>query len=155
MIGHWGWNFYAGQSFFLEYGRSIQKECPFSPPLSDCPHWTSGTPCLTQYTTDPAIYALPSRYELPNEIQLLNPASNVVYYVGTPTLRYVLPLMTETNYYPVVISGFKIDNQSFRFLDKLVNEIRRIGRSVVLEYASEFVLPPYIREIDSPSNTYT
>lgn len=146
MSSHWGWQFYAGQSYFLEYGRSVPNGCPFQFPDFECPHWTAGAPQITRYSTEPAIYALPSRYERPSEIQLLNPNSNLVFYTGTATLKYILPLLPVTNYYPVVVTGFRIDGQSFRFLDRLVNEVSKSGRSVVLENSSDFVLPPYVKQ---------
>ena len=64
------------------------------------------------------------------------------------SLKYIKPLMNETNYYPVVIEGFKIDGKSYTFLDKLVNEINKIGRSIVLENSYDLVLPSYVKYLD-------
>lgn len=146
MQGHWGFNSIGNETYFLEQGLAKDEWCPFTnPKFVDCPHRTIGEAIQTIYNLEPSIYALDGEYKLPENIKLNVPNSNKFYYIGMETLKYIKPLMTQTNYYPIVITGFKIDSKSFAFLDKLVNEVNKIGRSIVLENSSDYVLPNYVK----------
>ena len=150
MEGNWGFNKIMLETYFLENGKIVDEWCTLKQPKKiPCPHYTMGEPIETIYTKEPAIYAIKGKYTLPENIRLLKPNSNRVYYIGMDSLKYIKPLMNETNYYPVVIEGFKIDGKSYNFLDKLVNEINKIGRSIVLENSYDLVLPNYVKYLDN------
>lgn len=150
MEGNWGFNKVMLETYFLENGKSVDEWCPLKQPKKiSCPHYTIGDVKETIYNIEPAIYAIRGKYELPENIRLLKPNSNRIYYIGMDSLKYIKPLMSETNYYPVVIEGFKIDGKSYTFLDKLVNEINKIGRSIVLENSYDLVLPSYVKYLDN------
>lgn len=133
--GHWGFNLIPkyNEEYFIEDGRELDSLCPFSKPTwCKCPHYTDGEPI--KLLPKSGIYINESRFEfeIPKQIQH---NCRVYYYSGIMTAREIIKNkeMLITNYIPLIIRGFNVDGKQNKFLELLLPEVDRIGRSIVLE----------------------
>lgn len=133
--GHWGFNKVEkyNEEYFIEDGRELDSLCPFSKPTwCKCPHYTIGEP--VKLFEKPGIYLNESKHEilLPN---CISNHGSVYYYQGISTAREIIKNkeMLITNYIPLIIRGFKVDGKQNKFLELLLPEVDRIGRSIILE----------------------
>lgn len=132
---HWGFNTIPkyNEEYFIEEGRELDSLCPFSKPTwCKCPHYTEGEPI--KLIKEPGIYINESsvEFKIPNQIQH---NCRVYYYSGVMTAREIIKNkeMLITNYIPLIIRGFNVDGKQNKFLELLLPEVDRIGRSIVLE----------------------
>ena len=133
--GHWGFNKLEkyNEEYFIEDGRELDPLCPFSKPTwCKCPHYTVGEP--VRLFEKPGIYLNESEYNLvlPKCISIYD---SPYYYHGISTAREIIKNkeMLVTNYIPLIVRNFCVDGKQNKFLELLLPEIDRIGRSIVLE----------------------
>lgn len=133
--GHWGFNTIPkyNEEYFIEDGRELDSLCPFSKPTwCKCPHCTDGEPIKLLPKSGIYINESSVEFKIPNQIQH---NCRVYYYSGVMTAREIIKNkeMLITNYIPLIIRGFNVDGKQNRFLDLLLPEVDRIGRSIILE----------------------
>lgn len=151
---HWGFNRVEkyNEEYFLESDRETDSLCPFSlPDWCDCPHITHGEPRKMFWTINPAIYLNESTESFPMPSNVII-KSSVYYYRGVETAREIIKNkeMLKTNYVPLVIMNFNVDGKQNRFLDLLLPEVQKIGRSIILETGGIRVPVPYfVRRIEN------
>ena len=133
--GHWGFNQIPkyNEEYFLESGREVDSLCPFSlPTWCECPHYTDGNP--VKILPEKGIYINESgnQFKIPSNI---HSKCNIYYYSGITTASEIIKNkeMLITNYIPLIVRNFYVDGKQNRFLDLLLPEVDKIGRSIVLE----------------------
>lgn len=139
MEGHWGFNKLEkyNEEYFLESDTELDSLCPFTKPKwCECPHYTTGKP-EWNWWNEPAIYLNESKqgFELPDGVSVKFGTKWVYYYSGIETAREIIrdKVMLVTNYIPIVVKNFRADGKQNKFLQLLLPEINKIGRSIVLE----------------------
>lgn len=140
MEGHWGFNKLEkyNEEYFLESDTELDSLCPFTKPKwCECPHYTNGNPVKGFWNDEPAIYLNESvsEFELPKSISIKSGTKLVYYYSGIETAREIIKdkVMMATNYIPIIVKNFNVDGKQNRFLQLLLPEVEKIGRSIILE----------------------
>lgn len=154
--GHWGFNKLEkyNEEYFLESDRELDDLCPFSKPeWCECPHLTKGNPIKDFWNDENAqIYINESyiRFTLPKEIEINFNSFQVYYYSGIETVREIIKNkeMLKTNYVPLIVRNFHVDGKQNRFLELLLPQLQKIGRSVILETRGvKIPVPWFVRRI--------
>lgn len=145
--GNWGFNKIEryNEEYFLESDSKLDSLCPFSKPdWCDCPHITTGEPQKMFWTINPSIYINESTESLPMPDNVII-KDRVYYYSGVETAREIIKNkeMLKTNYIPLIVKNFNVDGKQNRFLDLLLPEVQKIGRSIILETDGVRIPVPY------------
>lgn len=141
MQGHWGFNKLTeyNEEYFLESGRNLDSLCPFEKPKIECPHITKGSPKRYIWNVKPAFYLNESyvHFAFPEEISIKDSSKTVYWYSGIETARKIIKdkAALVTNYIPILVKNFRIDGKQNKFLELLLPEIMKIGRSIILDTA--------------------
>ena len=154
--GNWGFNRIPkyNEEYFIEDGRELDSLCPFSPPdWCECPHYTDGDIVHDFWNRENATIFLnenEDEFKLPDNIRLNPKLFRIYFYSGISTARDIIrnKEFLITNYVPIIVKNFQIDGKQNRFLDLILPEIYKIGRSVILETGGVRVpVPSFVERI--------
>ncbi len=144
-MGSWGWQNFNGVEVFLEQGRDKPAFFPEKKiPTCFCPHETNGNPMKWQ-NGDIGLFWWNGEGSFYQEN--VKVFGNEIIYTGISCLKHIIPLLKLTNYIPLHLSGFNVDNNYLSFLNRLQNEVVLSGRSVVLSGDNYIPLPKFVKKI--------
>jgi hypothetical protein len=141
----YGWINYNGVEFFLENGRN---KPPFFPseliPRGFCPHKTQGEPKKWNNGQIGVFWSETGENVFQDNVEV---TACEFIYTGTACLSQLKPLLSQTNYVPLLVTNFRMDKNWEMFLQKLHNEVIIAGRSVVLTGDNYIPLPKFVKRL--------